>query len=179
MWQLFEENDYVLPNATESFLFYPPQHPQVHPWNKKKVFFIYSSLSCWWKFTFLLAALQFLFCCWLRPSGVESHNFHPLKKENKTSSIWINLWTGFPKDRNWKLILSCSGSKKETRGSHGPPWGRKQQFIRRQNCFYKAPKSLILCFFNPTVKGTWIDQKVKKKVGPLRNKAQSRYCWWL
>ena len=39
MWQLFEENDYVLPNATESFLFYPPQHPQVHPWNNKKVFF--------------------------------------------------------------------------------------------------------------------------------------------
>ena len=86
---------------------------------QKSIFYIYSSLSCWWKFTFLLAALQFLFCCWLRPSGVESHNFHPLKKENKTSSIWINLWTGFPKDRNWKLILSSSGSKKETRGSHG------------------------------------------------------------
>ena len=26
----------------------------------------------------------------------------------------------------------------------------------------KAQKLLILCFFNPTVKGTWIDQKVQK-----------------
>ena len=41
--------------------------------------------------------------------------------------------------------VSSSGAKKETsRGSHGPPWGRKQQSRRCTNCFQKAPKLLKL-----------------------------------
>ena len=43
--------------------------------------------------------------------------------------------------------------------------------LREETAINKAPKLLILCLFNPTVKGTWIDQKVQKKLGPLRKTA--------
>ena len=72
-------------------------------------------------------------------------------------------------------VLASNRSKKEIKGSHGPPWGRKQKIIRRKNCFDKAPKLFILCLFNPTVNGTWIDQKVQKKLGPPRKTAYMLY----
>ena len=49
--------------------------------------------------------------------------------------------------------ITSSGSKKETKGSHGPL--RQETTINKApKYFYKAPKLLILCLFNPTVKGT-------------------------
>ena len=54
-------------------------------------------------------------------------------------------------------------STKSVRG-HAPP-------LKEETAINKGPILLILCLFNPTVKGTWIDQKVQKKLGPLRKTA--------
>ena len=44
--------------------------------------------------------------------------------------------------------ITSSGSKKETKGSHGP------LALKEETAINKAPKLSILCLFNPTVKGT-------------------------
>ena len=86
------------------------------------------------------------------------------------STIWINPnvagvldVASMPDTRS----PSSSGAKKETRGSNGPPWGRKQPLIRRPNCFYKAPKSLKL----PENDFELLYQKVQKLLGPIRKTA--------
>jgi len=69
----------------------------------------------------------------------------------------------------WKVKTTfkiSSGSKKETKGSHGPP-------LREETAINKAPKLMILCLFNPTVKGTWIDQKVQKSWAPSEKQLRS------
>ena len=43
----------------------------------------------------------------------------------------------------------------------------------RQNCFYKAPKLLIFCLLNPTVKSTLIDQRVQKSWAPSEKQLRS------
>ena len=57
------------------------------------------------------------------------------------------------------MVMDSSGSKKETKGSHAP--------LREETAINKAPKLLILCLFNPTVKGTYMNiSEGAKKVGP-------------
>ena len=83
----------------------------------------------------------------------------------------------FLKEYRWKnvkywlvdLIVS-NGSKKETRGSHGP--------LSEEKAIYKAHKLLLegtkiidYCLFNPTVENAWIDQKAQKFFGPLKKTA--------
>ena len=77
------------------------------------------------------------------------------------------------KDQNgafWGVVFHENNSKKGAKLFLPPPPYFLAQLcpvldLRRRP---KAPNLLILCSFNPTVKGIWIDQKVQKKLGPLR-----------
>ena len=99
---------------------------------------------------------------WIISNSLEIIPLYNLSLKRRWKQDFWN-WKGWP---GWWLN-PVAELRWRPEGAMAPPWGRKQQLIRRPNCFYKAPKSLKL----PENDLEQLYQKVQKLLGPLRKTA--------